>query len=297
MRRECRRRPWWTARGGGATRPARALATTTMAPRPAVRATSSPRCSIPQSCFRASTSSPSRRPARSAARSLGCARPREASLGYAHVPSLILWGAQEYTLLVDRERGVLLRLAARDEEGPFRIYEFRSIVFDEPLAAETFTLTPPSGEKVRALEPRHNRPVEVEEAIRRAPCALFVPERAPDGAHLSIMVAPSWRNPSEIRAVMFSYHWTGGTHRATLVETATPQPDADELEDWRELERGGQRLRVRDPGGDDPSGMHPEPKVALEWEGTHIRIATNLELDTAIEMASSLVPLSADPPR
>jgi hypothetical protein len=47
-------------------------------------------------------------------------------------------GADEYILLVDAERGVILRSEARLENRPFTIIAMTEVAFDRPLPAETF---------------------------------------------------------------------------------------------------------------------------------------------------------------
>jgi hypothetical protein len=54
-------------------------------------------------------------------------------------------GADEYELLVDAERGFLLRAEARLEGRPFRVVEVTELAVDEPIPPETFVLEPPNG--------------------------------------------------------------------------------------------------------------------------------------------------------
>lgn len=54
-------------------------------------------------------------------------------------------GADEYELIVDAERGVLLRAEARLKGKPFRVLEVSSVAFDEVLADDIFRLEPPPG--------------------------------------------------------------------------------------------------------------------------------------------------------
>lgn len=60
-------------------------------------------------------------------------------------------GAEEYELLVDGERGVLLRTEARLRGRPFLIVEMDEVTFDEELPADTFTLALPTGEEFETL--------------------------------------------------------------------------------------------------------------------------------------------------
>ena len=55
-------------------------------------------------------------------------------------------GADEYELVLDAERGLVLRMSARLDGREFRRKEVVEIAFDEELADETFRLEPPSDE-------------------------------------------------------------------------------------------------------------------------------------------------------
>jgi hypothetical protein len=54
-------------------------------------------------------------------------------------------GADDYSLTVDAEFGVVLRSEARLRGQPFRVIEMREVGFDEPISDETFKLEPPPG--------------------------------------------------------------------------------------------------------------------------------------------------------
>ena len=64
---------------------------------------------------------------------------------------LLGWGADDYELLVDAERGVLLRSAARTKGEEFQVTQILEIAFDEDLPEgifitdEVFDAEPPSG--------------------------------------------------------------------------------------------------------------------------------------------------------
>lgn len=67
----------------------------------------------------------------------------------------MLWpGAEAYDLLVDAERGVLLRFAARQGDAVYAATEFVELAFEEEFPADIFTLVLPSGVRVRRFENR-----------------------------------------------------------------------------------------------------------------------------------------------
>ncbi|MBA2617465.1 MAG: hypothetical protein H0U91_04765 [Rubrobacter sp.] len=53
-------------------------------------------------------------------------------------PDPLSWGADEYEVVVDAERGVLLRCASRLRGADFDALEVEEIHFDEQLGAEVF---------------------------------------------------------------------------------------------------------------------------------------------------------------
>jgi len=58
-------------------------------------------------------------------------------------PDPLSWGADEYEVLVDAERGVLLRCASRLRGKDFDALEVEEIYFDEPFSEEVFTSREP----------------------------------------------------------------------------------------------------------------------------------------------------------
>ena len=66
----------------------------------------------------------------------------------------VLWpGADEYDLLVDADRGILLRSVARLGGVAFAGNEFLDVTFDEDLPPDLFTFRPPAGVKLRRVSP------------------------------------------------------------------------------------------------------------------------------------------------
>ncbi len=70
-----------------------------------------------------------------------------------------LWDyVQEYDLLVDRERGVLLRYAGLVDGKEAGVMSVRSVRFDEPIPDDVFRYHPPKGTKVVWAESTMGRP-------------------------------------------------------------------------------------------------------------------------------------------
>lgn len=60
-----------------------------------------------------------------------------------HFPEPLWWGADEYEVLVDAERGVLLRCASRLNGEDFNALEVEEISFDERFPDDIFTAAEP----------------------------------------------------------------------------------------------------------------------------------------------------------
>ena len=70
----------------------------------------------------------------------------------------IVWdwweGADEYELIVDAERGILLRIEARRHGEGFAGFEVTQIDFDLPIPSETFVYNPPPGATILVNPPQ-----------------------------------------------------------------------------------------------------------------------------------------------
>ena len=65
-----------------------------------------------------------------------------------------LWpGGDQYELLVDAERGVLLRITGQMDGDELGGMELTSVAFDEELPDERFTFDPPPGVRLQVVEP------------------------------------------------------------------------------------------------------------------------------------------------
>jgi hypothetical protein len=62
---------------------------------------------------------------------------------WEYPPEPLWWGADDYDLVVDAERGVILHLASRLEGRAFDITEVLDVDFDETFPEGTFTLDLP----------------------------------------------------------------------------------------------------------------------------------------------------------
>ncbi|HXF74097.1 MAG TPA: hypothetical protein VNO79_16005 [Actinomycetota bacterium] len=194
-------------------------------------------------------------------------------------------GADEYRLVVDAERGVLLRSEAVLEGEPFRLLEVEEVAFDEDLPEGTFA--PPAGEVDRVEVERW---VPLEELPGAVPFQVFVPERPPFGPPQA-SVDPGRRRFGIPLHVRLEYHspMPGEEDRSFwLVESGEPIEWWEGVE-WREV--GGVLL------GEDRRVRPPRRLARLVRDGTHVAIeARGLGEEEVLELARSLVPLPPTPP-
>lgn len=195
-------------------------------------------------------------------------------------------GADEYDLVVDAERGFLLRAAAKLNRKPFRVLEMTEVVVDGDLPAGVFMPQAPEHEPFEYFEP--TRRLSLEELPAAVPFKVFVPARPP--GRLAIVHV---RNAEPRRGIALSAticylvpkadggHANLWVHQSAEPEQAVPQPtkarsQVDEFTVSTDQSMGCLRC-----------------KVFLEREGTHIHLeSTAMALDELIALARSLVPLA-----
>jgi outer membrane lipoprotein-sorting protein len=90
---------------------------------------------------------------------------------------LRLMGADGLELVVDVERGVVLRLAALIDGDEYLVEELQEISFDEDFPATTFAIELPAGETFRSVVADMPERLALDEAARLAGFVLWVPGR------------------------------------------------------------------------------------------------------------------------
>lgn len=215
------------------------------------------------------------------------ARPRPLEHGFHRGPM----GADEVDLLVDAERGVLLRQAARIEGEEYQVSEVLEIEFDGPVPPDTFRFKPPPGEQVHLSQYPEPARVSIEEAVTLAPFRVFIPARVPQGSVMEVQFQPGQDRPRLFAAIHITYSRPDARRSIVLTEMAVPDPDPYSPGDWEDIERDGVEMRVS-----DPSVMGGRPAVKVEREGTLILLHGDLDRDALIEVASSLAPAPSEPP-
>jgi len=205
-------------------------------------------------------------------------------------------GADEYELAVDRERGILLRVASRHGGLDFSVMEVEHVELDEPIADEVFVFEAPDGVVVRSLEEAHRPPrsAPLHEVAAAAEFEVWAPVGMAKGWMASAMLFGD-----EDGQVHLSYHRTDAGATSVNINEAPADrwgpigynPDDP---DWATETHGGREMRVLRRSR---RGMHPVEIVNLVLGGTRIELqARNLALDQVIELAASLEQAPTEPP-
>jgi hypothetical protein len=207
------------------------------------------------------------------------------------LPSRVFWhdlfglspGADEYTLLIDAERGILLRAAALLEGQEFSVTEVEEVAFDEDLRPDLFVLELASGERVRTHEDlAEHFPDEValEEAARRASFTVWVPQLR-RGWHPEVRYgrgSEDYPSPETVHLHYFSEK----KGQLSITETAR---DEKRGKSWEPVSRDGQEYRVW-----PESGRPRMPTLVRLHKGdTSIEFQSrDLDRDELTKIASSL---------
>lgn len=199
-------------------------------------------------------------------------------------------GADECHLLVDAERGVILRSEARLGGAPFRVLEMEAVAFDEALSDDMFPVAPPEGEAFEAVE--HGRSVMLEELPGAVGFQVLLPGRPPDW-HFEVGVRlepprPRHGVPASLRIEYSGDPLGEASDDLVIAESADPMPLWDWME-WREVD--GMLA------GQDHNVEPAVNRVRVEREGTHVELSSySLPIQALVEAARSLVPLPTRPP-
>jgi hypothetical protein len=201
------------------------------------------------------------------------------------------WG-DRYDLLLDAERGVLLRSAALLNDEPFAVTELREPVFDEPLAAGLFRFTAPPGTPVVPLRPARGEGggvsrnwLTIEEAARAVDFTVLAPAALPAATEHRVAVVPPVAGPPARPAEVHVFY--DFPLRLDLVECAAEAAVPDR-HGWARVEREGAVALVRERKARHPAGRR---ELKLEREGTLVRMSSDLPLDDLLVVAASLAPV------
>jgi len=178
------------------------------------------------------------------------ARPEDLRRGFgAHFAH----GSDEVLLVVDAERGVVLRAEARIGGEPFALFEIVELAFDEELPDDLFRFISPDGSAVRSPRTAFSQPepMSVEAAARRASFTVLVPTRLPRGWTLDASYVPRSDRPARPESVMIRV--LDGEHMGRTPAHARPLSSC-----CATGQPAGPHRRCRPPGERPaPSGRSP----------------------------------------
>jgi hypothetical protein len=187
-------------------------------------------------------------------------------------------GADVVELVFDAETGALLRSEAMLAHEPFHRLEVTEIAYVK-APRETFSLEPPEGH-IGPPGP-WARPVALplHDLASRAPFAVLVPRRIPDGWRLGAAQLLDHRDHPPVEATAFlDYGSLEGAYSVGIRERSSETQDAP--------------VDVVDNG---PT-VGPRFTVTLVRSGTWVELSGN-ERELLLDLARELVPAPTEPPR
>lgn len=203
-------------------------------------------------------------------------------------------GADALELVVDRERGVVLRMAAYLDGEELSVSELEDVVFDEAFPEGTFVFVPPPGEEVRPPELPRQRAYSLEEAAGLAGFRVFDIPELPEGQwRLHVHFSPARERPPIPANVALFYSRADG--RGSIIVGQQRKTD-DEVLRWagagppafEEIERDGVRYAAARADPEQGSSS----AVTFEREGTAIQIQSQeLDVEALLGLAASLRPV------
>lgn len=211
------------------------------------------------------------------------------------------YGAEEYTIDVDAQTGLVLRVAGVFEGAEFSVTEVTDLIVDEPIEEERFVFRSPDGSPVRGMEDLHPRPhfhLSPSKLAALANFALFAPARVPDDWEVTFgYVEAGSRRPQRAQAMIMlrsKDNLRDIQINQTPVEGDAPYDEWDHARPapWQHHEADGIDYEWRNAAED----WQPA-RVRFERDGTRVLIdSSHLEAAELLDLALGMVPLRTDPP-
>lgn len=199
-------------------------------------------------------------------------------------PHRLGFGAEAYELVVDRERGVLLRTTSLLDEEPLSSTEVLEVAFDEDFPPDLFVFELPEGETFRPLFPRPEH-VTLERAAELAPFTVLAPSEVPSDWQLHALYLPGEERPPQPPSVTLHYHSRDAGQQLNVAQTAADAEDQHVWLTWEEADG------VRVAGPAEPHGLEPG-YAQVERDGTRATLSSaELPRERIAALARSLRPL------
>ncbi len=226
------------------------------------------------------------------------ARPRDDLEGPPiHFHLHAVGGADEFELEVDRDIGIVLRMAAFLDSQELASTDLEEIALDEELPEDTFVFVPPPGVEVLPPETMRDRRYTLEEAAEAAPFPVFFLPELPEGDwRLHVNYSKARRRPPMPVNVWLIYHRADGRGALSLAQ----RPVGESAFGWtgygppefEEVARDGVSYTICQA---DPE-LGSQYSVAFDLERTAIQLQSQeLDVETLLGLAASLKPVNASP--
>lgn len=221
------------------------------------------------------------------------ARPRDdLEDRHGNVQLRFAFGAQDFELEVDRERGVLLRVTAFLDGEELSVSELEELVFDEAFPEGTFVFVPPPGEEIRPPETGRSRRYSLDEAAALAGYHVFEIPDLPEGQWRQHVHFSAPRERPSVPAHVAVFYSRGDGRQSIIVSQRKAgegsfgwtgvYPDGPPIE---ELERDGVEYALL--RGDPQQGNGAS--VSFERDGTAIQLQSQeIDAETLLDLAASL---------
>jgi hypothetical protein len=197
----------------------------------------------------------------------------------------------ELEVVVDAERGILLRRTAMLDGEPMQISEVLEVAFDEQLDPALFVFASPDGTPARPLRQvmYSHRRVALHEAAADARIAVLAPERLPEGWELHARVFDEAERDQSVHLFIRS---DDGSIQVNVNERPA-RGRLPESEQLRLVERDGITYGVY--SGEDPP--YRQMLVIFERDGTRAQLTSQqLDAERLLDLAAGFRVASSEPP-
>jgi outer membrane lipoprotein-sorting protein len=202
-----------------------------------------------------------------------------------HEPGGLEPGIEEAELLLDRERGLILRQAELFECEEAFVREVEEIAYDVRLPAETFVFKLPPG--ATAANPLQPEITTVDRVAELASFPVFKLDPAPPGWRVHAMYVAATERPTLPDAVTLLYTRADGGERLRILER-TSEHELPAIGGERRFERSGRSYIALGP--EQPVGREPS-ELIFALDGTQIRMSSSeLAAAALLDYADQLAP-------
>jgi hypothetical protein len=211
-------------------------------------------------------------------------RVRVRSTSSGHQPFRLEPGIDEAELLLDAERGLVLRRAELVDGEEAFVREVERITYDEPLGPETFVFELPPGASAHGRAEPQVTTVDV--AATLASFQVFKLEPVPPEWRVQAVYVAATERPTLPDSVTLLYSRADGGQRLRIQQT-TREHQLPAIGGERRFQRGGRSYTALGP--ERPAGREPT-ELIFAIEQTQVRMSSSeLALEQLLKSAEQLV--------